>query len=92
LILQAIGDSEFHGLGISKRIEQITHGTFRVHRILRSDFDGLSTARRVLPRAGRVGSGSVSRSCLAGVVALAAVAIPGRRASLLDPSVTLRRE
>jgi PadR family transcriptional regulator PadR len=30
LILKAIGDSEFHGLGISKRIEQITHGTFRV--------------------------------------------------------------
>jgi DNA-binding PadR family transcriptional regulator len=30
LILKAIGDSEFHGLGISRRIEQITHGTFRV--------------------------------------------------------------
>jgi PadR family transcriptional regulator PadR len=30
LILKAIGDAEFHGLGISKRIEQITHGTFRV--------------------------------------------------------------
>jgi PadR family transcriptional regulator PadR len=30
LILQAIGDTEFHGLGISRRIEQITHGTFRV--------------------------------------------------------------
>ena len=30
LILKAIGDSEFHGLGVSRRIEQITHGTFRV--------------------------------------------------------------
>jgi len=30
LILKAIGDGEFHGLGISRRIEQITHGTFRV--------------------------------------------------------------
>ena len=30
LILKTIGDSEFHGLGISRRIEQITHGTFRV--------------------------------------------------------------
>jgi PadR family transcriptional regulator, regulatory protein PadR len=30
LILKAIGDGEFHGLGISRRIEQITQGTFRV--------------------------------------------------------------
>jgi transcriptional regulator len=30
LFLKAIGDAEFHGLGISRRIEQITHGTFRV--------------------------------------------------------------
>lgn len=30
LILKAIGDSEFHGLGVSRRIEQITHGTFQV--------------------------------------------------------------
>lgn len=30
LILKAIGDTEFHGLGISRRIEQITHSTFRV--------------------------------------------------------------
>jgi transcriptional regulator len=30
LILKAIGDAEFHGLGISRRIEQITHGTFLV--------------------------------------------------------------
>ena len=30
LILKAIGDSEFHGLGVSRRIEQITYGTFRV--------------------------------------------------------------
>ena len=30
LIVKAIGDAEFHGLGISRRIEQITHGTFRV--------------------------------------------------------------
>jgi len=30
LILKAIGDGEMHGLGISRRIEQITHGTFRV--------------------------------------------------------------
>jgi PadR family transcriptional regulator, regulatory protein PadR len=30
LILKAIGDGEFHGPGVSKCIEQITHGTFRV--------------------------------------------------------------
>lgn len=30
LILKAIGDDEFHGLGISRRVEQITHSTFRV--------------------------------------------------------------
>lgn len=30
LILKAIGDAAFHGLGISRRIEQITRGTFRV--------------------------------------------------------------
>ena len=30
LILKAIGDGEFHGLGISRRIEQITQGTFQV--------------------------------------------------------------
>jgi PadR family transcriptional regulator, regulatory protein PadR len=30
LILKAIGSGQFHGLGISRRIEQITHGTFQV--------------------------------------------------------------
>jgi transcriptional regulator len=30
LILTAIGSGELHGLGISRRIEQITHGTFLV--------------------------------------------------------------
>jgi PadR family transcriptional regulator, regulatory protein PadR len=30
LILKAIGDGEFHGLGIARRIEQITEGTFKV--------------------------------------------------------------
>jgi PadR family transcriptional regulator, regulatory protein PadR len=30
LILRAIGDGEFHGLGVSRRIEQITRGTFQV--------------------------------------------------------------
>jgi len=30
LILKAIGAGELHGLGISRRIEQITQGTFRV--------------------------------------------------------------
>lgn len=30
LILKAIGDGEFHGLGVSRRIEQITQGTFLV--------------------------------------------------------------
>jgi PadR family transcriptional regulator PadR len=30
LILRAIADDEFHGLGISRRIEQITRGTFKV--------------------------------------------------------------
>src|SRR5271155_369546 len=30
LILQAIGEGELHGLGVSRRIEQITRGTFDV--------------------------------------------------------------
>lgn len=30
LILKALGDGEFHGLGIARRIEQITQGTFQV--------------------------------------------------------------
>lgn len=30
LILKAIGDGEFHGLGIARRVEQITGGTFNV--------------------------------------------------------------
>jgi PadR family transcriptional regulator, regulatory protein PadR len=30
LILKAVGTGELHGLGISRRIEQITHGTFLV--------------------------------------------------------------
>jgi len=30
LILKAIGDGEFHGLGIAWRVEQITEGTFKV--------------------------------------------------------------
>jgi len=30
LILRAIGDGEMHGLGIARRIEQITRGTFQV--------------------------------------------------------------
>ena len=30
LILKAIGDGEFHGLGVSRRIEQMTQGAFQV--------------------------------------------------------------
>jgi PadR family transcriptional regulator PadR len=30
LILKAIGDGEFHGLGIARRVEQISQGTFKV--------------------------------------------------------------
>jgi PadR family transcriptional regulator, regulatory protein PadR len=30
LILKALGQGELHGLGISRRIEQITRGTFQV--------------------------------------------------------------
>jgi PadR family transcriptional regulator PadR len=30
LILKAIGDSEMHGLGVARRVEQITRGTFQV--------------------------------------------------------------
>jgi PadR family transcriptional regulator, regulatory protein PadR len=30
LILKAIGDGEFHGLAIARRVEQITGGTFNV--------------------------------------------------------------
>ena len=30
LLLKAIGDSEYHGLGVSQRIEQITQGAFHV--------------------------------------------------------------
>ena len=30
LILKGIGDGKFHGLGIARRVEQITQGTFQV--------------------------------------------------------------
>ena len=30
LLLKAIGDAEFHGLGVSRRVEQITEGAFHV--------------------------------------------------------------
>src|SRR6266568_8884446 len=30
LVLKALGTGELHGLGISRRIEQVTHGTFQV--------------------------------------------------------------
>src|ERR1700691_2168315 len=30
LILKAVGERELHGLAISRRIEQVTHGTFQV--------------------------------------------------------------
>ena len=30
LILKALGTGELHGLGVSRRIEQMTHGTFLV--------------------------------------------------------------
>jgi len=30
LILKALAPGELHGLGVSRRIEQITHGTFQV--------------------------------------------------------------
>ncbi len=30
LILKAVGEGELHGLGVSRRIEQITHGAFQV--------------------------------------------------------------
>jgi PadR family transcriptional regulator PadR len=30
LILKALGDSEFHGLGIARRVEQMTEGAFTV--------------------------------------------------------------
>jgi len=30
LILKALGPTDLHGLGVSRRIEQITHGTFLV--------------------------------------------------------------
>lgn len=30
LILKAIGDGEFHGLGIARRVEQLTQETFKV--------------------------------------------------------------
>jgi transcriptional regulator len=30
LLLKAIGDGEYHGLGISRRVEQITQGAFHV--------------------------------------------------------------
>jgi PadR family transcriptional regulator, regulatory protein PadR len=30
LILKAIGDGEFHGLGIARRVEAITQGTFKI--------------------------------------------------------------
>jgi transcriptional regulator len=30
LLLKAIGDGEYHGLGVSQRLEQITQGAFHV--------------------------------------------------------------
>ena len=30
LILKAVGEGELHGLGISRRVEQISRGAFRV--------------------------------------------------------------
>ena len=30
LILKALGDAEFHGLGVARRIEQISQGAFQV--------------------------------------------------------------
>jgi PadR family transcriptional regulator, regulatory protein PadR len=30
LILKAIGEAEFHGVGIARHVEQITRGTFKV--------------------------------------------------------------
>lgn len=30
LLLKAIGDGDFHGLGVSRRVEQITDGAFHV--------------------------------------------------------------
>jgi PadR family transcriptional regulator, regulatory protein PadR len=30
LILKAVGEGELHGLGVSRRIEQMTHGAFQV--------------------------------------------------------------
>jgi PadR family transcriptional regulator PadR len=30
LILKAVGERELHGLAISRRIDQVTHGTFQV--------------------------------------------------------------
>src|ERR1700688_2132792 len=30
LILKAVGQGELHGLGVSRRIEQMTHGAFQV--------------------------------------------------------------
>ena len=30
LILKAIGEGEMHGLGVARRVEQITRGTFQV--------------------------------------------------------------
>ena|SRR5262245_52956680 len=60
LILRALGTGERHGLGIARRIEQITHGAFEVkagslfpalHRMeragwLRSSWDASDTGRR----------------------------------------------
>lgn len=54
LILRALGDGEFHGLGISRRIEQITQGTFQIkpgslfpalHRIISTVID--PSSRRI---------------------------------------------
>ncbi len=33
LILKALGTGELHGLGISRRVEQITQGTFLVNLV-----------------------------------------------------------
>jgi PadR family transcriptional regulator, regulatory protein PadR len=84
LILKAIGDAAFHGLGISRRIEQITQGTFRVKP------SSLFPALHRLEEAGWLTSfWGDSEFALAAFVA---AVIPAQRAASITPMRALRSE
>jgi PadR family transcriptional regulator len=121
LILKAVSAGELHGLGVSRRIQQITAGTFHVqpgslfpalHRWeeagwLESRWEASENNRRAkyyqLTKAGKRQLGEETAAwnaialAIAGVacvvlVATTAAALPGWRASRVEPLAALRQE